>query len=225
MPLDLGIEMAITMTLRWAPDLVGEEYPVYHSEVKVCRDDSGVVWEDVAEVAAVLVPLHRGDWIGDRLDGQSEELSIYGPLFMRDRLVRPFGRGRRSPESVLIVDTLEIRPAWRGLGLGPVIFGEVVKRLSAGVRVVFIKPAPMWMRVPPASRQDWDTAVDKLGRLWAQLGFERLDDDLWATLGYQPHDHRLWVLHLDLDEFEETVSDLEKVVHERVAERGLPVPT
>jgi hypothetical protein len=86
---------------------------------------------------------------------------------------------------MLIIDSVWLEPSWRGHGLGPLLVGMVIEHLGAARQFVALQPAPTEHHdtagaeveeIPAAGR---GVVVEKLGALWAQLGFELVDDNVW----------------------------------------------
>ena len=42
----------------------------------------------------------------------------------------------------LVLHHVQLTPLWRGFGLGPLLAGSAIKRLSSGARVAVVHPAP-----------------------------------------------------------------------------------
>jgi GNAT superfamily N-acetyltransferase len=123
------------------------------------------------------------------LDDESADLGhIAGVIFdpasgkMRSKvtdLIESAGYG------MLIIDSVWLEPSWRGHGLGPLLVGMVIEHLGAARQFVALQPAPIEHHdsagavaeeIPAGGRR---VVVEKLGALWAQLGFELVDDDVW----------------------------------------------
>jgi hypothetical protein len=82
---------------------------------------------------------------------------------------------------LLILKTAQLTPAWRGLGLGVLLAGTAIKKLSGGVRFAVCDPAPL-----PDTNADFDEVAEDpveqavvtavLSEVWGQLGFEDYRD-------------------------------------------------
>lgn len=82
---------------------------------------------------------------------------------------------------LLILKTVRLAPAWRGFGLGVLLAGTAIKKLSGGVRFAVCDPAPL-----PDTDVDFDEAEQDpveqavifatLSEVWGQLGFEDFRD-------------------------------------------------
>jgi hypothetical protein len=86
---------------------------------------------------------------------------------------------------------------WRGFGLGALLAGTAIKRLSAGARVAVCYPAPISEPDSAAPHsQDNDDARDRavaaLQRTWGRPGFEHFRDGVFVLdLGLVTLDERL----------------------------------
>jgi GNAT superfamily N-acetyltransferase len=118
------------------------------------------------------------------LDGQDAELGrVAGALFGA-------GDGRLDPDldeqlepagsRILILHSVHLLPQWRGFGLGPLLAGTAIRKLSGGARAAVCYPAPLNERTEAGpdhqSDADWDKAVAALWQVWAKLGFEHFRD-------------------------------------------------
>ena len=82
---------------------------------------------------------------------------------------------------LLILKTTQLTPAWRGFGLGVLLAGTAIKKLSGGVRFAVCDPAPL----PDPDADEHEVAEDPveqvvisatLSEVWGQLGFEDYRD-------------------------------------------------
>jgi GNAT superfamily N-acetyltransferase len=118
------------------------------------------------------------------LDGQDAELGhVAGTLF-------DAGDGRLDPDldeqlepigsRILILHSVRLVPEWRGFGLGALLAGTAIRKLSGGARAAVCYPAPL--NEPTQAGTDdqgdaeWDKAVAALQQAWARLGFGHFRD-------------------------------------------------
>jgi len=134
------------------------------------------------------VPVH------DVFDTYAETFEIYQALFDADS-IEPRERVLRLLEyevhelNVLILDRLEILPAFRGSRLGLAVMKAIIRRFSAGVGLVAIKPFPLQFEHEPTDEREreWRAALrltdlprverlatTKLCAYYQRLGFVRL---------------------------------------------------
>lgn len=72
---------------------------------------------------------------------------------------------------LLIIHELRLEPEWRGHGLGPLLAGLAIKRLSGGCQAAVCYPAPLdWDENDTTTR--WDAATASLVATWSRLGFQ-----------------------------------------------------
>lgn len=89
-----------------------------------------------------------------------------------DEHIEPLG------SRVLILDSVRLSPQWRGFGLGVLLAGTAIKKLSGGARFAACYPAPLddnpdpGTDDTPAGSAAHRRAVAALGRAWSRLGFE-----------------------------------------------------
>jgi hypothetical protein len=185
----------------YGPDDAPERW---HVSADIC-DDAGQPETHVGDIHVVIVDIDETSDPFDLLDGESSDLGhIAGVLF------EP-GSGELDPDldeqlevfgsRVLILDTVRLTWEWRGLGLGVLLAGSAIKKLSAGARFAACYPAPLDDDPdPPGERSPAGSAarrkaIDALGRTWGKLGFEHFRDGVH-------------VLDLGLVTFEENLRDL-----------------
>ena len=95
---------------------------------------------------------------------------------------------------LLIIDCMEIRPRWRGMGVGPAAVDRTIDIFGSGCGLVACKPWPL--QFTPAFAQDQkalkrlkapgaerDEAVRKLRAYWSRLGFWPLGETGIHALG------------------------------------------
>lgn len=169
-------------------------------------DDSGHPETHVGDIQIVIVDIDETGDPFDLLDGESGDLGhIAGVLF------RP-GSGELDPDldeqlevfggRVLILDTVRLAREWRGLGLGVLLAGTAIKKLSADARFAACYPAPLDDNPDPAQDETPDgsaarrKAVAALGCTWARLGFEHFRDGVHVLdFGAVTFEEKLGDLH------------------------------
>ena len=81
---------------------------------------------------------------------------------------------------ILILHSVRLVPEWRGFGLGALLAGTAIRKLSGGARAAVCYPAPLneLTEAGPDDHgdADWDKAVAALQKVWARLGFEHFRD-------------------------------------------------
>jgi len=137
-------------------------------------DDSGHPESHVGDIQIVIVDIDETGDPSDLLDGESGILvtsrESYSGLAAAswtpdlDDQLEVFG-GR-----VLILDTVRLAREWRGLGLGVLLAGTAIKKLSADARFAACYPAPLDDNPDPAQDETQDgsaarrKAIAALGR-------------------------------------------------------------
>jgi len=119
-------------------------------------------------------------------DGQDAELGhIAGTIF-------DAGHGRLDPDldeqlepignQILILHSVRLVPQWQGFGLGTLLAGTAIRKLSGGARAAVCYPAPLSEPTEAGPDDqgdaDRDQAVAALQKVWARLGFEHFRDDV-----------------------------------------------
>jgi len=100
---------------------------------------------------------------------------------------------------ILILNYVRLAPDWRGFGLGVLLTGTAIKKLSGGVRAAVCYAAPK-------DELDAEEADDLVAREHAITTLSRV----WAQLGFEHFRHGLHVLDLSLVTLDEHLERLRK---------------
>jgi len=138
----------------------------------------------VGDMRITLVDLLETDDPFALLDGVDAELGRIAEVLF------DAGDGQLDPDldeqlepngyRILILHSVRLVPQWRGFGLGALLAGIAIRRLSGGARAAVCYPAPL--TGPNGSGhehdtdQEWQLAVAALQRVWAGLGFTHFRD-------------------------------------------------
>jgi GNAT superfamily N-acetyltransferase len=147
------------------------------------RDPFGLLDSDDADLGAIA---------GTVFDARTGQLA---PDL--DDLLEPLG------DWILILNSIRLTPEWRGFGLGVLLAGTAIKKLSGGARAAVCYPAPIDEPADgepdsPAAREQ---AIEALGRACAQLGFEHFKDGVHVLdLSLVTLDESLGRLHKGAEE-------------------------
>ncbi|WP_235438968.1 hypothetical protein [Streptomyces yangpuensis] len=106
---------------------------------------------DVCRIGETVLDVASGEW-----DSAFEEA-----------LAHPVG-------DLLVMDRVSLEPAWRGFGLGPVLAGAAVRRLSKDCAAVACEPGSADGR--DLTEAQHGEAAAKLADTWSRIGFEPLAD-------------------------------------------------
>jgi hypothetical protein len=176
-------------------------------------DDSGPdARSHVGDMSITLVDTYETSDPFALLDGEDAELGhVAGTLF-------DAGGGRLDPDldeqlepigsQILILHSVRLTPQWRGFGLGALLAGTAIKKLSSGVRAAVCYPAPLNELTDagtddhPDGPAEWDKAVAALQRVWARLGFEHFRNGIHVLdLSLVTLDEKLRQLHHNAERY------------------------
>ena len=176
---------SITLTYRheqlWSSG-ANEEPESWHVSADVFDDSGTRVKSHVGDIIIVVVDVYQTRDPFGLLDGEDADLgAIAGTVFDArtgqldpdlDDLLEPLG------DRILILNSVQLIPEWRGFGLGILLAGTAIKKLSGGVRAAVCYPAPTGEPAngEPDSPAALEQAIEALSRTWAQLGFEHFRD-------------------------------------------------
>jgi hypothetical protein len=154
-------------------------------------DDSGTrLKSHVGDLSIVAVDIYDAHDPFGLLDGEDADLGLIAEAIFDpatgglntelDQRLEPLG------SRVLILSSARLTPAWRGFGLGALLAGTAIRKLSGGARAAVCYPAPLDDATPdqdaddpqdPATRR---AAVATLSEVWGRLGFEHFRDGVYV---------------------------------------------
>jgi len=173
----------------------------FHVSADIAEDSLPGDSSHVGDLDITLVGPETGDPV-TLLDGYDAKLSHIAPVVFSLEEPGELDPGlddqlEVSGSQILILRNVKLVAPWRGFGLGALLAGTAIKRLSAGARAAVCYPAPI--SEPDSAAQDsqddddaWDRAVAALQRTWGRLGFEHFRDGVFVLdLGLVTLDERL----------------------------------
>lgn len=159
---------------------LGDDLPaVQEWEAAACASDpNGLAIETIARISLVKGSLvHRDLW--------SQRDAISGDLvWVGGALLDPDGDLHEDladstngvGSNLLILNSVQVAPKWRGYGVGAYLAGEALLSMDGDAQCVATVPAPMDDSEGEAKHR----AIRKLERVWAQLGFEPYVGGAWV---------------------------------------------
>ncbi|MFJ9821149.1 hypothetical protein ACIRU3_39025 [Streptomyces sp. NPDC101151] len=135
--------------------------------------------EDVAvgRMSFVRVRMFVGDPF-EAMDAYTGDVSRIGESVLdvgRAEFAREFEAALAHPVGdLLVMDRVVLEPVWRGFGLGLVLAGAAIRRLSQGCTAVVCEPGSADGR--ELTEEQHREAAARLGRLWSAIGFEPFQD-------------------------------------------------
>jgi hypothetical protein len=179
------IRLAYRLDQRWWFD-ADQEPETWQISADI-HDDSGTHLEShVGDISIVTVDIYDASDPFGLLDGEDADLGLIAEAIFDpatgclhpelDQRLQPLG------SRILILSSARLTPTWRGFGLGALLAGTAIRKLSAGARAAVCYPAPLDDATPdedadspedPARRQ---AVVATLSEVWERLGFEHFRD-------------------------------------------------
>jgi hypothetical protein len=177
-----SIELSYSHRHHWAS--TGDDSPqIWYVSADVHPDGGDEPVSHVADIEIILLdPYETRDPFGV-LDGHDGDLGL-----IAETILDP-ASGRLNPEladrlepfgsRILILNRVQLANQWRGLGIGVLLAGLAIKRLSGGCQAAVCYPSPL--AAPGDEGRDDDpverqAAVATLTGVWSQLGFEHFRD-------------------------------------------------
>jgi hypothetical protein len=173
----------------------------WHVYADIYDDGCTETVEHVADMDIVAVDVYDTRDPFSLLDGEEADLGLVaGTIFNvrsgrldqeLDDLIEPLG------SRILILNSVRLARHWRGFGLGVLLAGTAIRKLSGGARAALCYPAPLGETdEDELSEARRERAIAKLGKVWAQLGFEHFRDGVHVLdLNLVTLEERLEQLH------------------------------
>lgn len=191
---------------RWWFD-ANDEPESWHVSADVFDDSGTHVDSHVGDMNIVLVDIYDTHDPFGLLDGEEAALgliaeSIFDPATgdltpdLEEQL-QPLG------SRILILNSVLLTPAWRGFGLGVLLAGTAIKRLSGGVRAAACYPAPLVESADDETNHSPDDLIQR------QLAILKLSE-VWGQLGFEHFRNGVHVLDLNLATLDESLRQLRK---------------
>ena len=153
------------------------------SEDRGDEEGAGYIKGSLVQFGEAMDHGFSSERLGDGIDGSIAEywelLFDYDTGYWKEGIQDDY---EASGSDLLIVDCMEIRPRWRGMGLGPAAVNRTIDIFGPGCGLVACKPWPL--QFAPAFARDkkalkklkapgigQDEAVSKLRAYWSRLGF------------------------------------------------------
>ena len=102
------------------------------------------------------------------LDEISSDLATFLPLLTEDGFAQELDEVIEMPSGdLLIMDRVEVAPAWRGRGLGAFLAATAINKLSRGCAMVATYPSAY----EHLGSDRYNAETERLQRLWSSIGF------------------------------------------------------
>jgi GNAT superfamily N-acetyltransferase len=171
------VELTVThRRLWWHPDGEDEQPASWHVSADVARStkcakrhrhvaDVSVSLADIGEEYNILDSLEAGDWSLEFIAETVLDLA-YGALV--PELDHRISSG---PDRMLILNWVEVAPAWRGHGLAPMLTAAVLERFASTARLGVCRLSPADFMDDGRDRISAELTSVRLGGLLERIGF------------------------------------------------------
>jgi len=170
-----SVQLTYQHDQRWWFD-TDQEPDSWHVSADVYDDGGTHIDSHVGDITIVLVDIDDSDDPFGLLDGEDAGLGLIAEAIFNPATggLDPELNQRLQPlgTKLLILGAVRLSSQWRGFGLGVLLAGTAIKKLSSGVRAAVCYPAPPDTTPGPADPVERALAIATLGEVWAQLGFE-----------------------------------------------------
>lgn len=177
-----SIELSYTHRHHWASS-ADDDPEIWHVGAGVHPDGADEPISHVADIDIVLIDPYDTRNAFDILDSYDGDLGLIAETVLDPATGRlnPDLADRLEPHGsrLLILNQVQLRLEWPGFGIGVLLAGLAIKRLSGGCQAVVCYPAPLngldhgQADEDPVQRQVAEAA---LSEVWSQLGFEHFRD-------------------------------------------------
>jgi hypothetical protein len=164
---------------------VDAEEPWTRDDVALDRRDAGagVLELVVVTCTALTVDLHRPGEVTEVLESfvdYAHFLPLLDPArssgLDEDVDSRMAGRGPR----LVLLDRVELAPAWRGMGgVGRLVVARLLRWEAADTRLIALQPFPT-QYAQAGDAPGFAEARAKVQQVWGSIGFEPWRDDIWC---------------------------------------------
>lgn len=87
--------------------------------------------------------------------------------------------GKGQVDRLILLDRVELEPAWQRRGVAALLAGESLDRVGAGCQLALGLPGPLYRRTE-FTDEEYQTGVERMRKVWAQLGFRPFRKDVWV---------------------------------------------
>lgn len=153
--------------------------------------------QHVGSISVLAVDLLACDDPWGALDGSNEDIAhIGGAVFdeMTGQLSEALdSRLARGGSRVLVLDRVELEPAWQGQNVAALLVAETLERMRLESRVALCLPAPLHR--DDVSPEQYDESLRRMQQVWSQVGFHPFREGVWLLEpNHGPLDERLSAL-------------------------------
>ncbi|MFD7861616.1 hypothetical protein [Streptomyces sp. NPDC059783] len=179
-----------TVKARMDADMLAEEMAAHRDVDQETLDAIQDV--NVGRMSFVRVHMFGPEDPFQAMDAHTGDVSSIGERVLdisRGEFSREFEQALVHPVGdLLVMDRVILESEWRGFGLGPVLAGSAIRRLSQGCAAVVCEPASADGR--DLTGPEHCEAADKLAAVWARTGFEPFTDGVHLLDCHlqRPHD-------------------------------------
>lgn len=146
----------------------------------------GTAASPVGELELVVVDLLRAPDPWQVLDASANDaLRQVGDVVFEEhtgRLVEDLATrrdGAGAVQRLIVLDRVELEPAWQRRGVAALLAGESLDRLGGGCQLALGLPGPLY-RLPNLSGEEYQAGVERMRKVWTQLGFRPFRHDVWV---------------------------------------------
>ncbi|WP_158894547.1 hypothetical protein [Amycolatopsis anabasis] len=188
------------------------EPQVWHVSADIYDDSGTEVLIHIADVSIVLVDVYETEDPFGVLDGEDADLGLIAETLFDPATGRltegPDDRLEPMGDRILILDSVRRAPEWRGHGIGVLLAGTAIKKLSGGVRAAVCYPAPL---DAPAHQRGDENPRERQAAITALAG-------VWGKLGFEHYRGGVYVLDLNLVTLDDRLRHLRKNAEQRRAD-------
>ena len=155
-----------------------------HDDVALSRreDDEGVVDLVVATCTGLTIGLDHAAEAAEVLDS-FVDYSHFQPLLAPERpggLAEDVERWAGRGERLVLLDRVELAPAWRGMGgVGRLVVARLLRWIATDTRLVALQPFPTQFS-GAGDAPGFEEARTKVQQVWGSIGFAPCRHHIWC---------------------------------------------
>jgi ribosomal protein S18 acetylase RimI-like enzyme len=196
--LDIGSELHLALCSEEQTDIA----PRWFVRVMLeCEDDGDRQETEIGHMEFLMVDERMVGRVFDSLDVHDGHAASHAAAILA------LGNDEDGPVEMpfgpyLVVETVELKPAYRGRGLGTYLTGMAIKMIGPGCNIVTVYPFPLDAErdeIGDAVQPATNHAIAAIGRSWERLGFAPYRYGVYVLdRSYVTFDHSLAALRAGL---------------------------
>lgn len=139
--------------------------------------------EPIGTISVLSVDLRECEDPWDALDSSNDDIAHIGDVVF-DVNTGQLAEGLASRlhdtgDRVLVLDRVELVPAWQGKGVAALLIAETLELMRTGCRAALCLPGPLDRGAEEDYEAGYDEAVRRMTKVWSRVGFRPFAEGVW----------------------------------------------